>query len=183
MKFIGGAAFMLVIGSRVPVSACTPPGSTSEQAINSEAVASVEAGIEESAALFALGKYEEAVVTLSQTLSVSEGRLGEGPYTALVLTNLGLNQASSGRIVEAEESYLHALAINDHLRSSSINRDVKSELTLLNNLGLLYLNTARPEQAQRYILSARALIQSTGMSDDPQTNMTEDLVRRLERAG
>ena len=101
----------------------------------------------------------------------------------MVLTNLGLNQASSGRIVEAEESYLRALAINDHLRSSGINKDVKSELNRLNNLGLLYLNTARPEQAQRYILSARALIQSTGMSEDPQTNMTEDLVRRLERAG
>ena len=187
MKFIGRAAFILMIGSWVPVAACTPQGSTSEQAASeqaaySQAVAAVEAGIEEAAALFAQGKYEDAVVTLSQTLSVSEAQLGEGPYTALVLTDLGLNQASSGKFSDAQESYLRALAIHDRLRSRGATRDVKSELVLLNNLGLFYLNTGRPEQAQQYVHRARALAQSTGMADEPQANMTEDLVRRLERA-
>lgn len=184
MKFIGRAAFILMIGSWVPVAACTPPAeqAASEQTAYSQAVAAVEAGIEEADALFAQGQYEDAVLTLSQTLSVSEAQLGEGPYTALVLTNLGLNQASSGKFAEAEESYLRAVAIHDRLRSRGATRDINSELALLNNLGLFYLNTGRAEQAQQYVLRARALAQSTGRSDEPQANMTEDLVRRLERA-
>lgn len=187
MKFIGPAAFVLLIGSCVPVAACTPPKSTSEQAASeqtaySEALAAVESDLEEAAARFAQGRYEDAVVTLSQALSVSETELGEGPFTALVLTNLGLNQASSGRISDAEGSYLRALAITDRLRSLNIKRDLRGELDLLNNLSLLYLNTARPEQARPYVTRARTLLGSADLSDQPAAKMIEDSERQLERA-
>lgn len=113
-------------------------------------------------ALFADGRYEEALEPLTRALNLSREGLGEGPYTAMVLTSLGLNYASTGRIEEAEAAYDEAAAINGEVYDEgSI-----EQLPLLINRGQLYANTARPALALPFLQEAHSLCSMQCAPDD-----------------
>ena len=112
--------------------------------------------------LFADDRSEEALEPLTRALNLSREGLGEGPYTAMVLTNLGLNYASTGRIEEAEAAYDEAAAINGEVYDEgSI-----EQLPLLINRGQLYANTARPGLALPFLQEAHSLCSIQCAPDD-----------------
>lgn len=128
---IGGGASGVLAQARDTVSASTA------------AMEAVDDLLAQGQELFAQGRYEEALGPFTAALTLSEETLGAGPYTALVLTNLGLSQASAGRLSEADQTYSRAAAIEDAVYV----RGGLSRLPLLINRGQLYSNTARPSEA------------------------------------
>jgi tetratricopeptide (TPR) repeat protein len=130
---------------------------------------------------FAHQDYDKAIALDEQALAVSEKDLGQGPYTAVVLTDLGLAYASAGRYDDAEKAYLHALTIRD----KSKDKDSVENLTLLNNIGLLYSNTDRAAQALPYLQRAWDICTKHLRSGDVRSKATRehlaDAYRRLGR--
>jgi tetratricopeptide (TPR) repeat protein len=116
-------------------------------------MAEVDRLIDESMRLFDEHRYGEAADVCEQALAISERFLGEGPYTAMVLTGLGLNQASSGQYDKAEKTYMRALAIHERVYG----HDSEQSAMLLTNIGLLYRNTGRPSKARPFLARASAI--------------------------
>ena len=130
---------------------------------------------------FAHQDYDKAIALDEQALAISEKDLGQGPYTAVVLTDLGLAYASTGRYDDAEKAYLHALAIRDKAKD----KDSVDNITLLNNIGLLYSNTDRAAQAAPYLQRAFDICEKHLRRSDPRSKATRehlaDVYRKLGR--
>jgi tetratricopeptide (TPR) repeat protein len=116
-------------------------------------MAEVDRLIDGSMQLFREHRYGEAAGVCEKALAISERFLGEGPYTAMVLTGLGLNQASSGQYDKAEKTYMRALAIHERVYG----HDSEESAMLLTNIGLLYRNTGRSSEAEPFLARANAI--------------------------
>jgi tetratricopeptide (TPR) repeat protein len=142
-----------VLSSVAPASASIQSDQPPTAISVDEAMTKVDRLIDESRPLFMAQRYSEAVELCEKALAISERDLGEGPYTAMILTNLGLNYASIGQYGQAEKAYLHALAIEERVYGLDATRSA----TLLRNIGLLYRNTDRGSQAEPFLARADAI--------------------------
>lgn len=127
--------------------------------------------------LFGQERYTEALEPLTRALMLSEQAFGEGPYTASVLTFLGLNYASSGRLSEAEHAYIRASAIQDALYED----DNVLRLELLINRGQLYSNTGRPAEALPFLQRANAICSRQCAPDDERVAYTRNSLAKVYR--
>lgn len=151
------AALALCSGPASGLDTQSRPGAADDSKMDA-----VDRLVAEGHALFADGRYEEALGPLTRALNLSREGLGNGPYTASVLTDLGLNYASTGRFAEAEAAYEEAAAISgDVYGIGSI-----EQLPLLINRGQLFANTARPSLALPFLQEAHSLCSTHCAPDD-----------------
>jgi tetratricopeptide (TPR) repeat protein len=113
-------------------------------------------------ALFVQGKPDEAEPILRSAISLRE-RLEGSNSAGLVgpLTTLGGVLASEKRFSEAEVALQRALTINQ-----SVGGSARERIVILRNLGALYTNQGKTDQAQSALLEANKLEQQ-GNSTHP----------------
>ena len=119
-----------------------PPGGYEIRVAESRSATERDNSLEEARRLHAqarreylASKYEEAIRTEQQSLSIRQQILGpDHTDVASALFGLGLYYRNAGAIPEAEEAYLRALAIREKAQGS----DHPDVALVLNNLGYLY---------------------------------------------
>ena len=97
----------------------------------------------------AQGHYDKAIELYNQALEIYEdGKDTDSATCASTINLLAGTYHAQGKYAEAEKKYLEALDIRRNLKGlGESNRDVA---ITLNNLGLLYADQRRPDQAKSY---------------------------------
>lgn len=114
---------------------------------------------EQSAALRASGKLDEAIARASQALSAAEEAAGSGDaYVAALAGALASVQRAKGLTRESEQSFLHAIDVSNE----TLGRDDPETALLMTQLGSLYTAQgdyakAEPLLEQSVSITARAL--------------------------
>ncbi|HET9300689.1 MAG TPA: tetratricopeptide repeat protein, partial [Candidatus Polarisedimenticolaceae bacterium] len=105
------------------------------------------------------GRIDEAGALAQGVVEAARGGIGEGADPALAAANLAATVAlDQGRLEEAEKSFLHLLEV---LRNRAGTGDDFHVLATLSNLGQVYLEQERNEDAER--VTAEALDRARGV--------------------
>ena len=118
---------------------------------------------QESMAMFAAGRYEEAVAAAKTSLQLAEGRYGPDHSTvAAALDNLAVLLKRQALYGEAEPLYLRALAI----REKNLDPDHHDLAVSYSNIAGIYQETQRYQEARASLGKAIGIFERA-KSDDP----------------
>ena len=167
MRRLASLASGLLLLAATPVggAAATPARAEPIPPALAAQMSEIDAMLEEGNELVQADRLDDALAVVKKGLAYSEQHMGEGPYTALVLTNLGYIHAIAGRVDASEAAYKRSLAIHDRGDGGPPGFTVG----MLNNLALLYANTGRAAQAEPLLVRARSICAKDLEPDDPRT--------------
>ncbi|MBW8880114.1 MAG: tetratricopeptide repeat protein [Asticcacaulis sp.] len=178
LKVMVVAAFLAAGGIEAPPAQAADAASASPSAYDEAAMDEIGGLLKQGGNLVSQERYAEAVILGEKALALSERALGDGPYTALVLDDLGLFYAVNGQFDKAEAAYLRALGMTEYAQSIGIDmRD--REISLCTKLGLLYRHTGRLEKAEPWFVRALAASDMAYGADSKQSAEAADHLAEL----
>jgi tetratricopeptide (TPR) repeat protein len=129
------------------------------------------------AALYAAGRYAEALEVGNRMMSIAEGTVGaDSPAFAGMLTDIGVINQALGKFAEAERLHLRALAIAER----ALGKEHVDLGTSLHNLAVIYTDTGRYAEAESTYQRALAIADKEAGLDHATTLFGLASVYRLQ---